>query len=388
MLIEDQEAFDRVLSDLRKETHFCLDTEFISERSFRPRLCLLQIGYGETNVAVDPFGVRELGGFLELILDPSIEKVLHAGQQDMMIFYDLTGRVPENVFDTQIAAALLGHGDSIGYSRLVEACLKVKLTRDEAYTDWSRRPLTPRQVEYALDDVRYLKQVRKLLHEQLTERGRESWLEDELKIYRDVNYYRRDPETLYRRFRAAGNMSGVELSVLQELALWREKEAESRDKPRGSILSDDAICDLARRRPKDFAGLQRLRSLHPRLIKRSGKEFLQRIREAEGRPRDSFPVVAKPPRKSPESMLLVDVLEVMLKARAAELEISPKQLATRTQLHTLVRAFEDGEEDLDLPVLKGWRGELMGKALLDFLQGQSTIGVDPGTRRVVVRTRN
>ncbi len=385
MLIEDQDTFDRLLDALRGETRFCLDTEFISERSFRPRLCLLQIGYGENHVAVDPLTVRELGGFLELILEPSIEKVLHAGQQDMMIFYDLTGRSPENVFDTQIAAALLGHGDSIGYSRLVEACLKVKLSRNEAYTDWSRRPLTARQVEYAVDDVRYLEPIRRQLCEQLTERGRESWLQDELKIYRDVNYYRRDPETLYRRFRAASNMSGVELSVLQELALWREKEAATRDKPRGTILSDDAICDLARRRPKDFSALQRLRSLHPRLVKRSGNEILKRVRQGENRPRESFPVVPKPPRKTPEITLLIDALEVILKAKADELEISPKQLATRSQLHALIESFRAGDESKDLPVLNGWRGKLVGEALLDFLQGKSTIGVDPATRRVVVR---
>ena len=387
MLIEDQSTFDRLVSTLQNQKEFCLDTEFISERSFRPRLCLLQIAYADTIVAVDPFTVKDLGAFLDLLLDPAIEKILHAGQQDMRIFYDLMGRPPENIFDTQIAAALLGHGDSIGYARLVEACVKVRLRRDEAFTDWSRRPLTPHQVEYALDDVRYLQRMRQKLGQELKERGRASWLQEELSVYSDINYFRRDPETLYGRFRTAGNLSAMELSVLQELALWREKEAESRDRPRTSIVSDEVLVDLARRRPRSLGALENLRGLRPRLVKRSGEDILQRIRKGENQPPETFPVVPKSPPKNPETTLLVDLLEVLLKVRAAELKISPRQIATRSQLYQLIQSFDKARDSIDLRVLKGWRGELVGRELINLLRGVSTIGVDPGTGRVVVRPR-
>lgn len=379
MLIDRQATLDELVARLRDRPRFCLDTEFISEHTYRPRLCLLQIGVDDDAVAIDPFAVSSLDGILELIVDGSREKVLHAGRQDMMIVYDLTGEMPRNVHDTQVAAALTGHGDSIGHNKLVEAVLGVRLARAESYTDWSRRPLSKAQLEYALDDVRYLLQVRERLGADLRELGRDAWLAEELRMYEDVGTYVRDPQTMFERVKGAGRLSGVELAALKALAAWREEEAGRRDIPRGRVAGDDVLTGLARRRPRSRRGLEEMRGLHARFVQRYGEVVLELLDEVSRSPRESWPRIESGPAKDPTLASHVDLLEVVLKRRATEKRIGPGYLATRSQLHELVNRAQDGSvsDSGELPVLVGWRREAVGEDLLALLRGELALTLDP-----------
>jgi ribonuclease D len=379
MLIDRQPALDELVARLRDRPRFCLDTEFISERTYRPRLCLLQIGVDEEAVAIDPFAVTSLDGILALIVDGTREKVLHAGRQDMMIVYDLTGELPRNILDTQVAAALTGYGDSVGHNKLVEAVLGVRLARAESYTDWSRRPLSTAQLEYALDDVRHLLAVRERLGRELKELGREAWLDEELRVYEDAAYYVRDPQAMFTRVKGAGRLAGVEVAALQLLAAWREEEASHRDLPRGRVIGDDVLIGLARRRPRSLRGLDEMRGLNPRFIERYGDRVLGLLEDAERMPRERWPELDAGPAKDPTLATHVDLLEVVLKRRATEQRIGPGYLATRSQLHELVHRVASGTEGVTegLPVLEGWRREAVGKDLLALLRGELALALDP-----------
>ncbi len=379
-LVTRQKEFDAQVESLKRYSWFGMDTEFISERSFRPRLCLLQIVNPEQEFAVDPFEVQDLSTFLSLLLDPAIEKVLHSGQQDMMIFYDLLGATPKNIFDTQIAAAFLGYGDSIGYARLVETVLNVKLRKDETFTDWSKRPLSERQVEYALDDVHYLPPLHEHLIQQLDARGRRDWLVEEFEIYDDPDFYRRPLDKLYQRVKGVGRLGSKDLIFLQELVLWREREAESRDKPRARIVSDEVLVELARRKPRHLDGLRTMRGLHPRLIKRGGAEMLACIERARSAPKKDHPAPIPQNTKDPELAIHVDLLESLLKLHAADVEISPGYIATRSQLYRLAEAaFRNQLDSCDIPLLKGWRRRLIGDTLVGWLRGETALAIDPAT---------
>ncbi len=392
MLIRDQQTFDDLVARLRTESSFAIDTEFISERSFRPRLCLVQIAYGESVespevVAVDPLAIDDLSALVEIVLDPAIEKILHSGQQDMMIFFDRAGTPPAGIYDTQIAAAFLGYGDSVGYTKLVEAALGVRLPKAQAFTDWSRRPLSEEQVEYALDDVRYLPRLRESLGEKLDDLGRSEWLDEEFKVYGDINFYRRNPETLYLRFRGARNLRGLEIAALQELALWREELAAERDQPRGRVISDEALFEIARRLPKNPKDLATMRALHPRWIKRHGDSVLRLLRDVRKRPPETYPAPPDPSPKDSTLTPIVDLLEVLLKSRAQSLGLSAGLIATRTQLYRLVQSARAGAPDSELPVLQGWRGRLIGQNLLELLEGRCAISVEPENLSVLVEAR-
>ena len=262
MYVKDRRDLDGVLAEIAAAGVFGLDTEFIRERTFRPDLCLLQIGLPERSLVVDPREVTDLSGFVQVLEDPAIEKVVHAGKQDMEIFFAGTGRAPRNVFDTQIAGALLGHGDQAAYSRLVGDILGARLKKGHTFTDWAQRPLSSRQIEYALDDVRYLLPLRESLTQDLRELGRTEWLREESQDYEDPGSYRRDPLAMYRRVSGAHRLSRSELAVLRELAAWREEEAERRNVPRGRIVNDTALVELTRLTPRSADEIRQVRGVH------------------------------------------------------------------------------------------------------------------------------
>jgi ribonuclease D len=383
-LIRDRPQFLAVVDRLAELSAFAFDTEFIRERRYSPQLCLLQIAAAEVLVAVDPFTVGDLEPLVALIADPAKQTVVHAGQQDMEIFFAGSQRTPRGLFDTQIAAGLLGYGDSVGFSRLVAEVLGVQLAKVETFTDWSQRPLAEHQVQYALDDVRFLLALRDKLTAELESLGRASWLADELKCYEDPRFYRHDPSELYLRVRGAARLSRRSLAVLREMAAWREEEAQARDRPRGRILSDDFLLELARRAPKTPRELAAMRGLHPQLVKRCGTEILRRVQLAEASPSEGWPEsLERNPRESRWAPV-VDLLEVVVKSRAEEARISPSYLATRGMLYDLVCAHSEGSAT-STPVLSGWRGEIVGKDLLGFLRGETAIGLEGREGRVVVR---
>ena len=393
-MITDQREFDELLERCRDEKLVAFDTEFIRERRYRPRLCLIQIGLEGEAFAVDPFEVQDLRGLHSLLADESVCKIVHAGQQDMEIFFsdsnsfDESGGAPRGIFDTQIAAALLGYGDSVGYSRLVGEILSVRLSKAETFTDWARRPLADRQIRYALDDVVHLHPIYSKLTADLESRGRMDWLAEELQVYTDPTFYRPDPTKLYRRVKGAAKLGRRELAVLRALAMWREEEASDRDRPRNHIISDDILVELVKAKPTKASSLRSFRGVHPQLARRSGDLIVQRIREALDTPDDELPTLLEKSMKDSSVGLVVDLLETFLKARAAQVRVSPAYLATRSELHALVRQKRaDRVDDSELRVLGGWRHELVGQDLVGLLDGRYSLAIEPDTGEVVVQSQ-
>jgi ribonuclease D len=310
----------------------------------------------------------------------------------MEIFFSLSRSVPANVWDTQVAAALAGRGESISYARLIEDLCGVRLRKVETFTDWSKRPLSKAQLEYALDDVRYLLEARRKLLAELEGLGRLEWLGDELRFYGERRSYEKDRATLYLRIRSAARLDAQELAVLRELAAWREEEAERQDWPRGHVLLDEALVELARRAPAKVEDIGRVRGIHPQLIRRAGAEIVRRVELARQLPPAEWPAPIERRGADDELSLVVDALEVVLRARAAANRIAPGYVASRKDLEELARrSLRPGDgraaADRDLPILTGWRRELAGAALLDLLAGKSRIAIDAGRARVEVADR-
>lgn len=387
MLIEDREGLDALVREIRTAGRFALDTEFIREKTYRPRLCLLQVAAGEMCVAVDPFRFEDLSSLAELVLDPGVETIVHAGQQDFEIFYTMTGRCPRGVFDTQVAAALLGFGDSVGYSKLVESVLSVRLGRGEAFTDWARRPLSRRQIGYALDDVRHLHALRDRLGQELEERGRGDWVREEVAALEQEGTYRRDPSTLWRRVSGTRSMGRRELAIVRELAAWREAEAEDADRPRGRIISDGLIVEIARRAPTSTGDLGALRGLHPRQLRRHGERLLECVRKGGECPESELPSPPDRGGRGSQPTGIVDALELVIKIRSEEARVSPGYLATRGELSELLRARARGEEP-SVPLLRGWRLDLVGREVLRFLDGDTRLGVATPSRGLAIFPRD
>ena len=388
MLIQDQNSFEGLLRRRREHGSFAFDTEFLRENTYWPELCLIQIGLRGESVAVDPLaeGIN-CDLLVELLQDPDVEVIVHAGQQDMEIFFYKSEALPARIFDTQVAAALcLKNADSIGYSRLVERLCEVKLSKGESRTHWERRPLTSRQLDYALNDVLYLEKLRDILGTRLRELGREGWLDEELAFYQDGNLYRRDPMTFYSRVKGAARLDRRELAILRVLAAWREEEARKRNKPRKRIVSDDKLIEISRRKPASVERLSESRGMHRRFIERNGKSILKMVRKGLDVPVEECPARVNREGRDPEFGLALDVLDIFLKTRAKELDMAPAYLASRGDLYDLVKASAAGRAaSAEVRVLSGWRHELVGDDLLGLLAGNYSLSLAPGNAEVVVR---
>jgi ribonuclease D len=386
--IRDAQALAAYCAEWARESSLALDIEFRRERTYRAHLELIQVATPAGPAIVDPLAVPDLTPLYDLIANPAIEKILHAGSQDMEIYYAQTGRAPQNVFDTQIAAALIGLGDQIGYADLLWRILGVRIAKLETRTDWGQRPLTPGQIAYALDDVRYLHALRERLGEKLAAKGRAAWLAEELAHYEDPATYEADPHRLALRMPRVRSLNRRGLAVLVELAAWREVEAEARDEPRGYIVSDSLLVEIARRAPKRPEDLSALRGLHPRLIERSGRAIIAAV--AAGLARSESEVPDLPPARAddPEGAVTLDLLEVFVRHRALEAEIAPRYLCTRQDLADLMETRAAGlREDDQLPLRSGWRHELVGEGVEAILEGRLDLGVDARTGRVTLRKR-
>ncbi len=368
--VDTPEALDALCRDLQPAKVLSLDTEFIREKTYSARLCLIQIATDDLIACVDPLALTDLEPLMDILYDPQRLKVLHAAGQDLEIFHDRYGRIPAPVFDTQIAAALLGFSDQAGYGTVVEGLLGVSLEKGHARTDWARRPLEAEQIAYAADDVRYLHQLYPLIRERLAAAGRSDWLNEDFRALVDPARYRRPDEDAWRRVSGHGRLKPRQLAILQGLAAWREAQARERDKPRKWILSDDVLLDLARRAPKSRAELERIRGLPPQVLKQHDDTLLAVIAEAASRPKETWPTPPRSIRPTPEQEGLADLLMACVRILGQQHGISPATLTTRKEIERLVR----GERDLNL--LQGWRRKLAGETLLELLQGRLALRVE------------
>jgi len=350
-----------------------VDTEFIRERTYFPRLCLIQIASEEIAACIDPLKIEDLSPLKALLLDPGITKVFHAARQDLEIFLHIWGELPTPIFDTQPAAALLGIGDQVGYGNLIQQVLGINLAKDHSRTDWSRRPLQKAQMRYALDDVIYLGQAYRKMRRQLEEQGRLEWLEAEFESLADPATYALEPMAMWQRVKGRQHLKGVRLAILQQLAAWREEQALARDLPRRWILKDDVLLELARRAPGNLSELARIRGLESSFVRSNGEALLERIRQARQLPREQWPAEKPRPEKlSAVEEATLDILTGALRLIADEAGLSPQVIASRKDLAALLR------NEPQARLLQGWRRKLAGEPLHRLLSGEHRIILQDG----------
>ncbi len=372
LYIDSPAALDSFCKHLRDTDWFALDTEFLREKTYYPKLCLLQIATRQEVACIDPLALPDLAPLLEILVDPGITKVMHSCRQDMEIFYHLTGVPPAPVFDTQIAAPLLGYADQIGYANLVREVLGVSLEKLHTRADWSERPLTTDQLNYAADDVIYLVELYLKLYEALEQHGRLTWLEDEFRQLSSPALYEAPPQQAWLKVKGTNRLKGASLSILQALAAWREQRAQDKDLPRGWLMKDEVMIDLARHRPATLPALGAIRGLGERLISRHGQELLALIAQAAEHRPEPLPDTKSRDRLDPDQDALIDVMMAVVRISAEEHALNPTMLATRKQLEALLLGDNQGG------VMQGWRRKLIGERLQRLLAGELALTVRNG----------
>jgi ribonuclease D len=380
-LITTTDALAELCGRLAKSDFVAVDTEFMRENTYWPELCLVQIADTHEAAAIDPMAPGlDLAPLLDLLCEnEDVLKVFHAGGQDVEIVYNLTGKTPHPIFDTQIAMMAISQSEQIGYSNLVESWLGFSVDKGARFTDWSRRPLTERQIEYAIGDVTHLADIFPRILKKLFKTGRGSWLDAEMDRLADPANYANDAGSAWERIRPPSRNATV-LGRLKALAAWREAEAQHKNIPRGRIMRDETLADLASHPPKAQADLAKVRGLSAAWKDNDiGKRLLKVIEKAEPLPADEMP--DKPKRGAPlgkEGVLVADLLKLLLKIRSREIDIAARLLTRSDEMEALAAGARD------LPVLKGWRYEVFGKDALDLVEGKLGFGVEDG-RLVMTR---
>ena len=361
-----------------------LDCEFMRDRTYFAKLALVQVGLEDDFRLIDPTEVTDLSPLEDLLLDPQVTKVVHAGAQDLEIFFDRTQRVAVSIFDTQLAAAMVGIGQQVALATLVFECLGIPLSKGESYTDWLRRPLSPKQEDYALDDVRYLLPLHDELTKRLDELDRFDWLDRELERFEHESFFRPDPREAYRNVKRSGTLDRQGLAGLRELAAWRELEARRRDRPRRSIISDETLVEIARRGPKNLAQLKSIRGLHPSEASRSQRAILTCVRAAKDLPKAQWPKTPRKSRPSPDAEALADLLSTVLRVLSAKQSIAPGLLASAADLISIAEASTEGLSDLSIfELFRDKRYDLVGREIERFLDGQLSLAVENGSATLV-----
>lgn len=364
-----------------------LDMEFERERTYRPILQLVQLATRDRAVLVDPLEIQDLGQLWDLVADPEVRILFHAGRQDLeIVWHESGGMLPHNLFDTQIAAALIGMGEQIGYADLVRRVLDVHLKKGERTTDWGRRPLTDAQMQYALDDVLYLHDVVDNLTSTLSDRDREQWLVEEMAFYSQLETWERTGDELWLRISRHRSLSGKHLSVLRELALWREDSASRRNVPRNRVVADDVLIDLAKRLPSTVEDLGALRRLHPREIERGGSEIVDAVQTGLDRPKEDWPRLPKTREDDTDLNLAIDLLATFVKMRGREMQIAATYLGNKKDITSFAYAHKANRDRSVLALGHGWRYELVGRDLERILDGELDFAIEKG--RVVLRERS
>ncbi|MCX7585198.1 ribonuclease D [Phenylobacterium sp. 58.2.17] len=375
----DLQAFCDKIKD---QPFVAVDTEFMRETTYWPKLCLIQAAAPNAEAVIDPLadGI-DLEPFLEILRDPKIEKVFHAARQDVEIFNNLNA-MPTPLFDTQVAGMAAGFGEQIAYDALVRQMLKVEIDKSSRFTDWARRPLTEAQLVYAVGDVTHLAKLYPMLRARLEKDGRLAWVVDEMRSLTDPAMYDVSPENAWKRLRPRRHTAKY-LAIFKAVAAWRERTAQLRDQPRGRILKDDAIDEIATQAPTDTDGLDRLRSVPKGFSgSRFGPDLLAAVREALKDPEAYAPVIEKTKHQpSPAAGAVVELLKVLLKARSEDAGVASKLIATVSDLEQIAN-----DDNAKTQALTGWRREAFGEDALRLKRGELALVLD-GTRVRVVEVR-
>jgi ribonuclease D len=373
-LITDSAKLAALVERLAKHEFVAVDTEFMRENTYWPELCLIQIASSDEAAAIDPNADIDLKPLLDLMVEnQEVLKVFHAGNQDLEIVHNLTGKVPFPLFDTQIAAMALGHGEQVGYSNLIESMLGHALDKGARFTDWSRRPLDKRQIDYAIADVTHLAKIFPRLLDRLKKTGRGGWLDEEMERLADPSSFAFLPEDAWKRLRLPNRNPAV-VGRIKAIAAWRETEARSKNIPRGRIVRDDTLVELAARPPKTQEDLGKVRGLSSGWKSNDiGARLMEALEAAQPVAAEELP--SKEPKRpglTKEAALVSDLLKLLLKIRAKEAGVAPKLIARTDELESLAAGVRD------LKMLNGWRYEEFGRDAVDLVEGRLGFAIENG----------
>ena len=368
--IKETNHLNELCSKLNKSEFLSIDTEFIREKTYWPKLCLIQVFNGEEKIIIDPLAKDiDLKSFFEILNNKEIIKIFHSGRQDIEIFYNLTKKIPQNIYDTQIAAMVCGFGDSIGYENLVSQLLGKKIDKTSRLTNWSNRPLSKKQINYAISDVTHLFEIYPIIRDKIISNKRENWLKEEIKILISKKTYELNPNDSWKRLKYR-NLSKNSIGVLIELSKWREIKAQKKDVPRGNVIRDDAIYELCSAQPKNIEDLNNLRSFNRKggLRKEFAEEILLAIEKGKSIKKEKLPKI-KPPKRLPMGISSkVSILKILLDNISEEYGVAQKLIANKNDLQELVL-----NDKADIKTLKGWRYKVFGKKAIDFKNGKISI---------------
>jgi ribonuclease D len=375
LLIADSSGLAAMCESLVDETYITVDTEFMRESTYWPILCLVQVAGSKSAAVIDTMAPGiDLEPLLQLFKNRNILKVFHAGRQDLEIFYYLMGELPAPVFDTQVAAMVCGFGDSVGYDTLVAKITRAKIDKSSRFTDWSARPLRPRQIEYAVGDVTHLRTVYEKLAFMLRENGRESWLAEEIDVLTARKTYDPDRSQAFQRIKTRVTSPRV-LAILREVAAWREEEAQTRNLPRNRLLRDEALLEIAHHAPKTVDDLARTRGLGRRMADgETGQRILAAVARGIAVPDDVCP---RPPAghdRNRDRGPVTDLLKVLLKLRCTDAGVAQRLVASAEEVEIIAADAEHA----DVPALRGWRREVFGEHALKFLHGNIALAAKRG----------
>lgn len=370
-LITNTADLSAFIDRIRGADYVTVDTEFMREKTYYPQLCLVQVAGPDDAAAIDPLAPGiDLTPLFDLMNDPAVLKVFHAARQDLEIFFHLTGKVPAPLFDTQVAAMVCGFGDSVGYETLITKLTPARIDKSSRFTDWSQRPLTDRQLTYALSDVTHLRPAYEKIRAKLARTGREAWLADEMGILTEPSTYRTEPEEAWKRLKVRTEKPRF-LAILKEVAAWRERESQRKDLPRNRVLRDEALVEIAAHAPTKVDDLARTRGLGTGLAQgRYGTEILAAIQTALSIPDAQLPRPEPRVEPAPGIAPIVELLRVLLKMVCDENEVASRLVANSADLEAIA-----GNDAADVPALKGWRRELFGEAALKLKRGQLALAI-------------
>lgn len=386
--IDTADSLKQACDELAKASVLCVDTEFHREKTYFAQFALLQIASREKCFVIDPTAIDDLSPVWKLMHDESIMKVFHAARQDLEIIMLESGALPSPLFDTQVAAALLGYGQQIGFGNLVQRILKKALPKQESFSDWLARPLTSKQLIYAADDVIYLMPIYQHLEEQLQATGRRDWLIEEQETLSSDKTYLIDKQETYWRVKGVNKLKPRQLAILRELAAWREEQAQNRDIPRRRMIGDDPLVELAKRDSLNLDVMQRMRGLNDGVIRRFGEKLISIWEKGRACPEDQWPKLHARHHHTSGTDLRQELLDTLLRLRADEESIASTILASKQELGALASwGKKRSGEPPELSLLHGWRRELVGNDMLRLLHGEISLHINPETSLPVIEER-
>ena len=371
MYISTSDELSAFCERIGKERVIAVDTEFLRERTYYPKLCLVQVGTASEIGAIDPMLIKDLSPLASIFADERVTKVFHACGQDLEVILDGMGVACTSVFDTQVAAAFLGMRQQVSYASLVEAYAGVRLPKAESLTDWSRRPLDPEQLTYAEDDVRYLPAIYESMIEQLVEKDRLSWVQPEIAEVCDPSHMHRDPRMAYLRLKRSSSLTRRQLAIAREVCAWREKTAASHDIPRKWVLSDEVVVEVCKRAPRTRDRLRKIRGTD-QLAEKDVRDLLEMVQVGEGVPASECPQQERHSHPSPELESVVDLMIALVRVVSEKSGIATQLIATRDDL------VEFAQDRSKSRLASGWRYELAGRQLESLLEGSVGLTVRDG----------